>query len=422
MSGIPRPAFADQEIGLPLPHFDQRPEDIFNALTHSDDPRINKESTEAFHVIQAHVILDSIDRLFDDLKTQLVRIESGAASVPRIEHLPQVLRFSAHLVRLMCDLGYSELSDGAEFVVGRYIHLLQVGQKDSFEVRRELTVAGGECSLDMVRICLVTVDKIFRRSSIRDMLQESVPPVQLCMTTDQVPESDDVLVRALEWLDMDHSQTEDKFDHANFLLRRFLIQGHVQSAKHLRNELGISDETLRDMVGREGDAVTMAREWTLWATLVDCIESFATWTRTFFQERPKPDRRSQRESEWANKVRTVSGAALGRMKLVLQVFMAPDYLAPTHSVAEQRELELELVRSIYVPEIVMWMHQILLQTHTIVPGNLEESLKLANVVAGSAGSDMYEQFKRSNKLGLFMRAMRESALAMLEAGHRIFDR
>ena len=46
--------------------------------------------------------------------------------------------------------------------------------------------------------------------------------------------------------------------------------------------------------------------------------------------------------------------------------------------------------------------------------NLASSIRLAETVAGGDGTDLYVEFKRANKLGVFLRAMRESALRLLE--------
>ena len=56
------------------------------------------------------------------------------------------------------------------------------------------------------------------------------------------------------------------------------------------------------------------------------------------------------------------------MRVLLENFSAPDYLDEFDSVASQRTLEMEIIKGIYVPELVMWMHQILIQTHRIIPG------------------------------------------------------
>ncbi|EGF81935.1 hypothetical protein BATDEDRAFT_23684 [Batrachochytrium dendrobatidis JAM81] len=445
LSDIPTPFLTNQELCLPLPHISVEPHIIFTELSKSENARISQEAAEPFHIIQAHLILDSLDMLFASLHVQLVEMERDT-NTPSIFGLSSVLRFTAHLILLLRGMGisgYAENSEHVDFLLSRYIHMLHVAGKgdliamyvaylpsemqvdcyssflqdvdDDLQIRCALVTAGIDCMLDMPRICRMTVEKIFRRSSVMDKLEREVPLVTLCGTADTVPESDLLLIRALEWLDMDDMQLEDRLDHANLLARHFLIQGHVQSVYRLVQDIGLPIENFRVLMAKNAKLFKLGTEWLQNQSLVECLSNQAKWSFLFFQQKPqvKDDKPTHKTLEWQGKVKSLTTDTVKKMRVLLENFSAPDYLDEFDSVASQRTLEMEIIKGIYVPELVMWMHQILIQTHRIIPGNLEQSLELANLVAGLDHDGLYEQFKRSNKLGLFMRAMRESALLLL---------
>lgn len=78
---------------------------------------------------------------------------------------------------------------------------------------------------------------------------------------------------------------------------------------------------------------------------------------------------------------------------------------------------MQRIRAIYVPELILWLHNILLETRQFLPENLERCLDLANLVAGVDGSQLYEEFIRSNKLEKFLREIRKSSTLALAAGN-----
>ena len=91
----------------------------------------SQEAAEPFHIIQAHLILDSLDMLFASLHVQLVEMERDT-NTPSIFGLSSVLRFTAHLILLLRGMGisgYAENSEHVDFLLSRYIHMLHVAGK-----------------------------------------------------------------------------------------------------------------------------------------------------------------------------------------------------------------------------------------------------------------------------------------------------
>ncbi|KAH6575535.1 hypothetical protein BASA62_001874 [Batrachochytrium salamandrivorans] len=128
---MPKPFAFDQEISLPLPNVDLEPHTIFTDLSKSEDARISREASEPFHIIQAHLILNSLDVLFASLSAQLIEMEQNL-DTPAIAGLPRVLRFSAHLILLLREMGVVEVAEHSHhvhFLLRKYIEMLMVAGK-----------------------------------------------------------------------------------------------------------------------------------------------------------------------------------------------------------------------------------------------------------------------------------------------------
>ena len=80
---------------------------------------------------------------------------------------------------------------------------------------------------------------------------------------------------------------------------------------------------------------------------------------------------------------------------------------------ESETNEYTLIRGIYVPHLVMWTYQINYKIHEVSPESLERCFALAEMVANVGIFDYCEPFLQSGKMALFLKSMREAALASL---------
>ena len=393
-------ALSGHNLSLPLPHCDLSPDDVFESLLKSEDPQLCYEANEPFHIIQAHLILDKLDLMFEGLRSQLEALERNEEIAP-ILHLPHVLRFNAHLILFLRMVGVLGHSRDTDYILAKFIEMLQAANKgnlvpayteflpadmqvetlskyletvdEEMAVRQEYVQLGAHYNLDMSSICRATVQNTFRRGSILDFLGPEVPSVFLCGVDDVVPDADAVQIRALEWLVFDDGQFEDFLDHANLLIRRLLIMGHVQSVKLLLDTFPIDPNAPHlPSAGNVGRLATLIRERVQYDLLIQCFCLHTQWTCLFYRDKPKTDKKpSHKTLDWSLKVKNSTLELVRRFELLLggDIFGTleeaeaelPDGFAP------QRNLELSILRSVYLPELVMWLHQVLFQTREIIP-------------------------------------------------------
>eukprot|EP00842_Homolaphlyctis_polyrhiza_P000166 jgi/Hompol1/114/HPOL_005227-RA len=422
---------ADQEIHLHLPDFNTMPLDILTDLCKNDDPKICKESAEPFHVIQCHLILSSLDLMYWNLRCQLSAIESDptTSSIPNIH---QVLRCVTHMIIVLQKLNAMQPTDDTDYIITRYIDFLQTAGKPAdvdgeSEELSQLVARGEMCGIDMVSTCEQTLRRIFARGAVLDKLPEEVPSVMIDGTEDPVPDPDWLQIHAIEWILIPDTLEETKLEYINHLLRRFFIAGRIQSVKALLDNYYVSPDymaTLKQKLDRPRmDAILSER--IIFQHLVECFAIQAHWRDHFHKQRPPgDDRQTQKMLEWTNRLKTITAETVEKMETLLTTQSLESLIQncqPNPSISPQHELELRIMASIYTPEIVLGLHRILYETRTYIPSNLERSLELANLVAGAKGDGLYEEMKRSNKLGVFMRCMRESALAILGQKKPLFS-
>ncbi|KAI8927093.1 nuclear pore protein 84/107 [Entophlyctis helioformis] len=446
-----------QELSLPLPHFDLEASGIFDLLIQSEDPKIKAEAAEPFHIIQAHTIVNMFQVMFDNLASHLTAIRTNA-NAPDIPGLPQVLRFVTHLILFLRLVEEPAASESANQILCEYIDLLALAGKydlvpmyvqylpadqqvesysdvlarlDGVDQARmaEYVGTGRDYSLDMPGICLATVHRLFSAGGLLDARFDEVPAVTLSGARDPVPMADEVQIHALGWLAVDESQAFDLFEHVNLLLRHFLILGHLNSATRVIEEYqGVfADKRIMDYVVSCSDlrGKSLAQEFSADRGFIEAFVNYTEWTKVFFMGRPASEKPHEVQN-WLIKAKSYADRAIDNLSKLLEgngFSHVPDggLVHETH-IAYQRGLELDIIGNIYLPEIILWLHQIYYEMHPHVPTYLDKSLELAIRVAGVEESSLYAEFKRSGKLGVFLRAIRKSALAQLALGKTLLSK
>ena len=92
------------------------------------------------------------------------------------------------------------------------------------------------------------------------------------------------------------------------------------------------------------------------------------------------------------------------------LFLVDEIEIPSNDLLATRKMELWKIRDLYIPQLILWHHDILFETKEWIPGNLEKSLLLARVVSDDR---IYQEFTHSGKLNEFLFLMRKSAMACL---------
>ena len=61
--------------------------------------------------------------------------------------------------------------------------------------------------------------------------------------------------------------------------------------------------------------------------------------------------------------------------------------------------DLQFIRELFIPEVVIALHKVLYDTHDVIPGNLEKSIKVLDVLdSETAESSLYRDIMRSGKV------------------------
>ncbi|KAJ3299145.1 hypothetical protein HK104_009939 [Borealophlyctis nickersoniae] len=434
----------DGPVNLVVPTFARSPEDIFQQIHKSENEELRKSSEEPFHEIQRDIILSRIDQC----------LQRGRLNEDASREWPNVSRFLAHLGIVLLDLDFpvdpssiycAILAYASDLIAAQqkklialYAHYLpsetQVelyanflrGVDDRPEARMQLLEAAHHYGLDVQLITHRTVELIFRDAlhSISDKMPKNITIAGL---KQPISRDDERLIRALEWLTYHSSQNEDLLINSNVLMRKFLACGRANAASQVFNRYPSDDALLNHDWVRASTTEGQIRDvrLTILADAVDerrgyeqllhIIKLHTEWTTNFFA-RPGTSQQGRVFNDWKTTTKTLTEKTVEELRTMLET----DWLRrrgeecnPVNEEDEVRFFELQRVRDIYIPEIILWMHQMLYETRDIIPGNAEKSIQLADFIADSP-LDYWRELKTSGKLEKFMRALRDSALAVAD--------
>lgn len=86
-----------------------------------------------------------------------------------------------------------------------------------------------------------------------------------------------------------------------------------------------------------------------------------------------------------------------------------------------RNQELKRLRQIYISELVMNLHRMFFESRVVIPGYLEKSVDVSNLVASeAAGAPLYKELQDSERLNEFLDHIRLSSIELIRAGRSPF--
>ncbi|KAG6852732.1 hypothetical protein C0991_009470 [Blastosporella zonata] len=348
-------------------------------------------SEHAFHYSQLHIILNKTEMMLENFANAL---RNGSLPSSSREHAP-LCRFFAHLCLYfqIVDIDIPPLA--TQVILESYLQVLEAaGQRDlialyagalgdnaveryaMFLVSLELSVDTSERrltltrardhGLDMDRVAISTaertIEKAFGVRIVLPRLRGRLPSIIALQPPPTVQEL--ILLRSIEWTTYNESTFSIALEQANVILRYFLGSGRLALAKQLL-------DILPPELARVGDPEEMATEYlhyrqffVIWETLESVIETQA-------------------------------------MEMA----------------CNRRKRELIRVRQIYIPELIIRLHSLLVASRHHIKENLTRALSLANTVADSRYK-LYEDFVNEDgrRLGGYLGAVRQAILAGLEGG------
>lgn len=383
-----------------------------------------------YHVSQLHIILDRTDALLDAFANTL---RQGAYDIMSPQY-PIMTRFFAHLCLYlkMIDIPVPPLA--TQVIFEAYLQVLEAaGQRDLIAMyagalgdnaieryamfltsldlsidekeRRLALTRARDHGLDMHRVAIATAERTVEKAfSALPPTKGPLPPI-IGM---QPPPSDAemLLLRSIEWTTFLESTYETALEQANVILRYFLASGRASFAKSLLDVLPPDLGRIRQPEDLATEYLHYRQFFTVWESLARVVEC---------QALEAPQMNQETRTVWLEDYKLLLQQAREQVvKLLTTEWLVVDTSA---SGGERRRRELSRIRQIYVPELIMRVHSLLVASRIQVSENLKHALLLANIVADSRYK-LTEDFvsEDGRRLGDYLCAVRQAALAGLEGG------
>ncbi|KAH9971849.1 nuclear pore protein 84/107 [Lactifluus volemus] len=366
---------------------------------------------DPFHISQLHIILDRTDALLDDFAS---RLRDGAYD-PESSEYPTMTRFFAHLCLYlqMIDIAiileaYLQVLEGAgqrsliamyagalgDNAVERYaLFLTSLALSADPAERRTALQRAREHGLDVPRVAIVTAERTIERAL--DTLPSS--PAE---------EAEMLLVRSIEWTVVEAETSDTALEQANVILRYLLARGRVNVARVLLDLLPPELAAISTPEERAAEYLDYRQFFIAWETLERVKEC-----QTLEASQMSRDSRTTWLRDYGN---LVSSGHEQILKLLTTDWLVPDAEIPA---TDRRSRELTRIRQLFIPELILRLHTLLLSSRTHIPDNVRHALSLANTVADSRYM-LFTEFAGENgrRLKEYLAAVRTAMLAGLEHG------
>ncbi|KAI0739444.1 nuclear pore protein 84/107 [Daedaleopsis nitida] len=369
-----------------------------------------------YHVSQLHIILNRTDVLLETFASNLQ--EGLYLSAPEY---PAMTRFFAHLCLFlqMIDLPVSPLA--TQIILEAYLQVLEnAGQREliamyagalgdnaveryalfltSLELsgdahaRRLALTRAREHGLDVERVSVVTAERTIEKAFT--ILPPAKGPLPSIIGLEPAPtDAEWLLVRSIEWTTFVESTYDTALEQANVILRYLL---------DVAPELG----SLRDPEEEATEYMQYRQFFGVWETFARVVECEAL---------DQPQMNKETRAAWLSDYKgLIEQATEDTVKLLTTDWLMTD---PEANSGDRRRRDLARIRQIYVPELILRLHSILVNSRGRIPENVKHALSLVNIVADSRYR-LYDDFSNQDgrRLGDYLGAVRQAVLAGLEGG------
>lgn len=384
----------------------------------------------AFHVSQLHIILDRTSTLLEIFANGLT---DGIYADTSSEY-STMCRFFAHLCLFlqMIDIPVPPLA--TQVILEAYIRVLEgAGQRDliamyagalgdnaieryalfltSLELSTDLSerrlalTRGMDHGLDLDRVAIATAERTIEKAF------ELLPPLagplpSIIAMQPPASETEQLLLRSIEWTTFSSATFHTALEQANVILRYFLGSGRVNVAQQL---LGMLPPELAAI----GEPEEMATEYLHYQQFFAIWEALERVVECESLESPQMNRETK--SAWLKDYAGLIDTAHEKIvKLLTSEWLVSDVDVITN---DRRRRGLVRIRQLYIPELIIRLHHILVTSRHKIPGNAKLALKLANVVADSRYK-LYDDFVGEGGIPLseYLGAVRQAIIGGLEGG------
>ncbi|KAJ7695686.1 nuclear pore protein 84/107 [Mycena rosella] len=347
-----------------------------------------------FHYSQLQIILNRTGPLMDNFATGL---QDGTYAQTSFEYTT-MCRFFAHLCLFlqMIDVPVPPLA--TQVILESYLQVLEAaGQRDLIAM---YAGALGDNAVERYALFLVSLE-----------LSADIDERRLALTRAREHGLDMdrelFLLRSIEWTVFTETTYETALEQTNVILRYFLGAGRVQVAQRLLVMLPLELASISTPEERATEYLHYRQFFIIWDTLERVVECQAL-------ETPQMNRNTR--AAWLEDYRALVDQAHDQItKLLTSEWLVSDV---EEGGGDRRRRDLIRIRQIYVPELVIRLHFLLLPRGPSSPSmNLKRALELANVVADSRYK-LYEDFihQDGRRLGDYLGAVRQAILGGLEGG------
>jgi len=220
-------------------------------------------------------------------------------------------------------------------------------------------------------------------------------------------EAELILLRSIEWTTFSDETFITALEQANVILRYFLAAGRIQLAQSLLELFPNELTSFPEPEEKATEYLHYRQFFVIWDTLASVVECQS-------QNVPGLDR--ERKVVWLKKYRGLIDEAYDQVvKLLTTEWLVSDVDVVVEE--NRRRLELIRIRQIYVPELILRLHNMLFTSRHMIAENLKRALELVNIVADSRYK-LYDDFKGvgGRSLSDYLGAVRQAVLGGLENG------
>ncbi|KAG2182397.1 hypothetical protein INT43_007327 [Umbelopsis isabellina] len=398
-------------------------------------------ATQCFHQIQALIITNQIEFLVSTLHEALV-LKKGNSNFPLPDNSSlhsQFLRFATLFILYLTSISAYTPNSTSDSIISEYIKFhfqFDAGLKaqlvalycsklsnshlqaevfadflngfDGDRSERALLVEVGEHhQLDMKQI----LRNLYQKSAKAFMQKQPVARSRVGLMNDSVSPETLRHIRTLEWLTFERQLYADAITQTNNMIRHFLAQGDIKAAQIVFTVIPASviSSVLAEPISNGINLTTVVKELRLHDTLVDIWGLYNLW-ETLRAKRPAKDdtlESLRAYRDWASQYEQLSINLVNKLQYIIRSNWCrsaddPDQIIPN-----------TVLREMYIPELVLNLHQILYYTHDLLPGHLEKSLQISDMVADD-DLGLGIEFVRSRRMGEFVQRIQQSSVQLLK--------
>ncbi|PWY97337.1 nucleoporin [Testicularia cyperi] len=430
---------------------------IFDKLGQMQAHSVHLQANNPFRLVQRSVISNSLQELLGRFADNLGDMQKSVEPAT----FARLLRFFSHLI-LYLRLLEQPLPDFAcNAILSAYVQVLEAAGESSLvamyasslepqsatasysnflrsmdintsrEAKASALRQAEEHSLDLAAVANCTTALIFDELFSTIAFDERA---DMAKFDTRLEINEEALIKAVDWLTFDPLTYADAIVQSNALTRLFLSTGRLHAAKVLRermpSEVLSSVESLplphNQKVERSG-----------WDTFFSALEAHVAY-RQFWSTRPLDRVGTQHQTglsrldrlNWTKALSQVVERSRDLDLVILQrdwLKISPDLdvelgLESEHKdspslQSERRRRELFEIRQIYIPEIVLRLHDMLVESSEFVPAHLNMAVRLAEIVADERHKIYLEFVQPSrNLLKDYLLRVREASLDLLDRG------